>query len=191
MDHTTSLACERVASSGGVPRSGTEPNEARAICRANGCRGLVPQRAVRTLLVVFHPPRGDPPPRVPQIFKPTYVQALVPELAVETFHVPVLLRLPRLNVHQLDLPLHAPGQKLPAGELRPVVATNRPRLAPFRDDPFQHPRHAPAREAGVHFQRRTFPRVFIFYLLPSTPESPGHWLPHRAQNPTPIPGSLL
>src|SRR6266404_6286977 len=86
---------------------------------------LIAQCAVRALLVELLLPRGDLAPRVPQVLEPTHIQAFIAQLAVETFHVSVLLRLPRLNVHQLDAPFHAPGQKMPAGEVRPVVAANR------------------------------------------------------------------
>jgi hypothetical protein len=41
----------------------------------------------------------------------------------------------RLNVHQLDLPLDAPGQNMPARQLRPVVASNHLRHTVFRHDP--------------------------------------------------------
>src|SRR5258708_20361592 len=85
---------------------------------------LIAQCAVRALLVELLLPRGDLAPRVPQVLEPTHIQAFIAQLAVETFHVSVLLRLPRLNVHQLDAPFHAPGQKMPAGEVRPVVAAN-------------------------------------------------------------------
>ena len=45
-------------------------------------------------------------------------------LSVEALDARVLRRLSRLNVYQLDLSLHAPRQKMPAGQLRPVVAAN-------------------------------------------------------------------
>jgi len=77
------------------------------------CWRLIAQGAVRALLVELLLPRGDLPPRVPQVLEPTHVQAFIAQLAVETFHIPVLLRLPRLNVHQLDAPFDAPGQKMP------------------------------------------------------------------------------
>ena len=127
VDHTTFAACERAASSGVARRRGARRRK-RKLPRER-CWRLVAQRAVRPLLVVFYPPRGDLLPRVPQVFKPIHVQAFIPQLAVETFHVPVLLRLSRLDVHQRDLLLDAPRQKMPAGELRSVVADESPAVS--------------------------------------------------------------
>jgi hypothetical protein len=42
-------------------------------------------------------------PHVAQVSKPIRVQALILQLAVETFHVPVPLRLSRLDMHKFDL----------------------------------------------------------------------------------------
>jgi hypothetical protein len=123
------------------------------------CWRLISQRAVRPFLVELLLPRGDLPPRVPQILEPTHVQTLIPQLAVETFHIPVLLQLSRLDVHQLDASLDAPCQKMPTGELRRVVTANREWSCPIRQNSLQRPRHASAREAGIHFQRQTFPRA--------------------------------
>ena len=52
-----------------------------------------------------------------QIPKPIHVQAFLLQLAAETFYVPALLWLPRRNVHQRDLLLDAPHQKMSTGEL--------------------------------------------------------------------------
>jgi len=59
-----------------------------------------------------------------------------------------------LDMHQLDLLLDAPRQKMPAGQLWPVVTANRLRLPPFGNDSLQHPRHSSTRKARVHFQRQ-------------------------------------
>jgi len=115
-------------------------------------RRQVPQTAVRTLLVVFRPPGCNLPLRVEQVLKPAYVQTFFPQPSVKTFHARILRRLARLNVDQLDLPLHAPRQKMPAGELRTVVAADRLRHSPLGRDLFQHARHSAAGETGIHFQ---------------------------------------
>ena len=119
----------------------------------------IPQTAVRAAFVVLRLPRRDLAPGIEQILKPTYVQTLFPHARMKTFHPSVLRRLARLYVHQLDLPLHAPGQKMPAGELRPVVAADRTGLAPLRYDRLQHTRHSPAGKTRIHFQSQTLPRI--------------------------------
>jgi hypothetical protein len=118
---------------------------------------------VRALLVVLDPPRRDLPPRIEQVLKPTHGQTLFPQPSVETLDVRVLRRLARLNMHQLDLPFHAPRQKMPARQLRPVVAANCLRLSALGHDRIQHARHSPAGETRVHFQSQTLSRVGIHH----------------------------
>jgi len=47
---------------------------------------------------------------------------------MKAFHVCVLRRFSWLDMHQLDLLLDAPRQKMPAGQLWPVVTANRLRF---------------------------------------------------------------
>src|SRR6185369_9684961 len=56
--------------------------------------------------------------------KPAHRQTFFPQPSVKTLDPRILRRLARLNVQQLDLPLDTPGQKMPAGQLRPVVAAD-------------------------------------------------------------------
>ena len=70
------------------------------------------------LLVVFHLPVSDFPACIEQVREPTAPQALVSQPAVEALHMRVLRRLARLDMAQFDLPLHAPGQEVPAGQFR-------------------------------------------------------------------------
>ncbi len=83
---------------------------------------------MRTLLVVLDLPPRDLSLRIEQVLKPAHVQTLIPQSSVETFDPRILRRLARLNVQQLDLSFHTPRQKMPTGQLRPVVATDRERL---------------------------------------------------------------
>jgi hypothetical protein len=82
---------------------------------------------------------------------------------VETLDPRVLRRLPQLNAHQLDLPLHALRQKMPARQFRAVVAADCRWLSALRHDRIQHSRHSPAGETRVHFQSQTLPRVRIHH----------------------------
>ena len=54
--------------------------------------------------------------------EPVQVQAVLPELAVETFHKGILGRLARLNEMQLYAELTRPEEYGLARQLRPVVA---------------------------------------------------------------------
>src|SRR5882762_5018863 len=84
-------------------------------------RRPVSQAAVRALFVILPPSHCDPLPRLEQVPEPAHVQTLLPHPPVKTFHASVLHRMPPLNVYELDLLLDAPGQKMPARQLRPVV----------------------------------------------------------------------
>jgi len=75
---------------------------------------------------------------------------------MKTLHMRVLHRLARIDVHHLDPSFQVPRQKMPRGELRPVVATQRQWPSALRNDPLQFPRYPPSRKSGVHFQRQTF-----------------------------------
>jgi len=107
---------------------------------------------VRSFFVVFDPPRRDLPSRIEQVLKPAHGQAFFPQPSVKTLDLCVLRRLPRLNVYQLDLPFYTPSQKMPTGQFRPIVATDRQGLSALTHNRLQDARHSSAREAGVHFQ---------------------------------------
>lgn len=75
----------------------------------------------------------------------------------------VLRRPAGLDVAQLDLPLQRPGEEVTADQFGVVVATNRLRQAPTRDDLIEHACHAAAGEAGIDLQNETLPRERINY----------------------------
>jgi hypothetical protein len=112
----------------------------------------------RTLFVVLFSPDRNLTPRVKQVPKPAHHQAPFPHPTVKAFYSRILRRLSRLNVHQLDLPFHAPRQKMPASELRPVVTADRLGPAPLRDDLVQHSRTAPPFISGWGCSLRTLSR---------------------------------
>jgi len=97
-------------------------------------------------------------PGIQQVLKPAHVQTLFAHPSVKAFHMCVLRRLPRLNMHQLDLPFHAPSQEVTARQLWTVVAADRQWLPALGHNLFQHPGHSPAGEARSHFQSQTLPR---------------------------------
>ncbi len=112
-----------------------------------------------------------------------YIAAYRVDPPVETFHPSVLHRTSRLNVYQLDLLLDAPCQKMPARQLRPVVAANRLRRPSFRHDPLQHPRHAPTCKTGVHFQCQALSCVRVHHAQHPDRSPAFHRVVHKVQRP--------
>ena len=164
-------------------RAGSRRRPQRRISLREFLRRPVSQAAVRPLFVVFSPPHRDPFPRLEQIPEPAHPQALLPHPPVKTFHASVLHRTSRLNVHQLDLLLDAPRQKMPARQFRPVVAANRLRRPSFRHDPLQHPRHAPTCKTGVHFQRQALSCVRVHHAQHPDRSPAFHRVVHKVQRP--------
>src|SRR5208283_3062473 len=143
----------------------------------------VSQTAVRTLFVVVDPPRCDLVPRIEQVLEPTHHQTLFSQPSVKTLYLSVLRRLSRLNMHQLDLPLHAPRQKMPAGQFRPVVAADRQGLPTLRHDPVQYSRHSPTGKTRIHFQGQTLPRISIHHAQHSDRPPALHRIVQEIQRP--------
>lgn len=126
------------------------------------------------------------PPRVEQVTKRTRVQAFLPQPPVKTLHMRILYRLAWRDVHQFDALLQAPGQKMPAGELRPVVATESPSVS--RAPPQSPP--APASPGGWRSWCPP-PAPRLPACTPPARSARGRLarcLRHRARNPRPIPG---
>src|SRR3984957_4792757 len=146
-------------------------------------RRAVSQTAVRALLVVLDLPRRDLTPRIKQILKPAHRQALIPQPSVKALNAPILRRLSRLYVQQLDLPFHTPRQKMPAGELRPVVAADRSRHPTLGDDRIQHTSDSPAGKARIHFQSQALSRVRIHHAQHPDRPSALHRIMHKIQRP--------
>src|SRR5215471_17495515 len=121
----------------------------------------VGQAAVRPFAVIFHPPTLDLPLRVGQVHEPTRIQALIPKPPVEALYVAILHRLARLDMNHRDALLFAPRQEVPPGELRPVVAAHRFRLAALGNDPLQHARYLLAANPRADLDRRTLPCVAV------------------------------
>ena len=74
-------------------------------------------------------------------------------------------------------------QKMPARQLRPVVAADRLRLSALRHDRIQHSRHSPTGETGIHFQRQTLARVRIHHAQHPDRSSTLHRIVHKIQRP--------
>src|SRR5262249_41939793 len=79
-------------------------------------------------------PRTDPAARLGQIGEPVLVETLVSESAVEALNEGVLDRLPRADEVELDAPAVGPGVERPASELKAIVADQRRRERPRREE---------------------------------------------------------
>jgi hypothetical protein len=134
--------------------------------------------------MVFPSPAVHFLPRFPKIAEPTQVQALVAKLALEAFHPPFCIGRPAgLDVHQLNLTLHAPGQEVSAGQFRPIVAAQILGPTAVLDQPFPHPGHSTTGQTRVHFQRQAFSRISIQHT-PHTDSLPGsQHVMHEIQRP--------
>src|SRR6266852_125789 len=101
---------------------------------------------------MFLPRTRDLLPGIGQVTKPAGVQTLISQPPIEAFHVAVLHRSSRLNVDQLDLPLLAPAQEMPRGELRSVVTANRFWQPSLFDRLFQGAAHSRTRQTRIYLQ---------------------------------------
>ena len=84
--------------------------------------------AVRPDLVVVLPPRGDGGPGLRQRLEPMFIQAFIPELAVEALDVTVLHRPAWLNRDVANPVGLRPSHEGAAGKFRSVVGTYRARI---------------------------------------------------------------
>jgi len=114
-----------------------------------------------------------------------------------SFHVRVLYWPSRFDVHQLNLPLQPPRQKMPTRKFRSVVAPNRFRNSSLRYDPLQLPCHPSAGRTRVKIQgpflvcsrhpARATPvrtkRLLFFQLQLQPPVSPSRLLSRRFLQP--------
>ena len=91
------------------------------VCQREVVGGLVPERSVRSFLVVVAAPVLDAEPRVGQGSKPMKVQAFVTKPPVEALGEGVLNRFAGLDVLHVDPMTGGPLQEVKAPELGAVV----------------------------------------------------------------------
>ncbi len=89
---------------------------------------------------------------------------------MKALHMRILRGLAGSNMHELDLPLNGPGEKVTAGHLRAVITAYRDRYSSLGNDLVQHTRHSAAGKARIHLQRQTLPCKRIDHA--STPAFP-------------------
>src|SRR5258708_19015911 len=112
-------------------------------------------------LGVLRPELLDHNLRIDSISKPLHTQALIAELAVERFIIPVLPGLARIDVRSVDVRLQKPTQYCPGDELRSVVgsqvlraAVNANQFTQYLDDPA-------GADAPGHVDRKALARELI------------------------------
>src|SRR6202051_1692716 len=132
------------------------------IARCKFLRCQVAQSAVRAPRVVSDPPAFDGLPRIVQSEEPVFVEALLAELAMEAFDVPVLHRPSWCDEVQCDLVLICPLVQSLRGELRAVINDNPYWHAAMLPESVQHSYYAQCRQRGVDFDRQHLPRIRIF-----------------------------
>ena len=71
--------------------------------------------------VVIVSPVGDDSFCFEQILEPADTKSFLAQLAAETLYKSILRGLARLDVHQTDLAIQCPGEKMPTGQLRTVA----------------------------------------------------------------------
>ena len=134
-----------------------QADEVCVFATALGCscklgRRSVAEAAMWPFFVVLCPPIGDLDACIEQVSEPTHAQALFSQPAVKALHMGILNRLAGLDVAQVDLPLHSPGQEVTAGQFRAVVVADAKRPAAPCDKLIEHAGHPAAGEAGIDLQ---------------------------------------
>ncbi len=124
-------------------------------------RGLVPQRAVRPVGVIFHPPLFDEHFGFQQRAEDFAVEAFIPELVVEAFDVAVFPRGTGPDIERFNFVFFEPVADGVGDELRAIVAADVLGLAVPRHGRLDHgdDLHRPDRPGHVHRQALT--RVLI------------------------------
>ena len=112
-------------------------------------------------MVIFQSPGVGQVPGLGKVHELFSVGQLVSQPAVERLGVAVLPGRARLDVQRLHARLLQPTPDRLGDELRPVVAANVLRNATGAEQVHQHVDHLIRRDAAIHFQRQTFPRVLV------------------------------
>ena len=115
--------------------------------------------------MVVDAPRFKTAPGLGEIDEPLFIQARIPEFAIEALHQGVLTRLPLLDKPEPDPRALRPEEQDLAGELWPVIQHNGLWTAPLDGQSLQEPADAFARNRKVHELADAFPAVIV---LPKT-----------------------
>jgi len=155
----------RAERSEGAKPPGTDALKA-LVAAANSAARLVPQRTVRTAMIVLHPIPRPIGPRLGQIGKLLPRQKLVPQPAVERLGVAVLPRAARLDIQRLHLGIGQPAANRRSDELRPVVAADVFRHPASHGQLRQYVDHILRCHPTSHLQSQAFPGVLVHHRQP-------------------------
>ena len=126
-----------------------------------GYRGPVPQRAVRTFVVVHPLPAMSHQLGLPDTIEAVAVEHLLPERPVEPFHVAVLVRLALLDEMNLYPRFTSPFLKRVGNELQAVVNPDPGGFTPPGDQLLQLADDPIAAQGRVHGNAQTLPVVIV------------------------------
>ncbi len=127
-------------------------------------RGHPIQSAVWPVMIVIQPPAVQHISGLRQAQEQLAVEALVPQLAVETLHVAVLPRTARFNKQCSDSGLPKPLSNSPGSKLRTIVASKVSRCVPHGKQILQNLHDIPARKVTGHLDRQAFPGIFVHHV---------------------------
>ncbi len=121
-------------------------------------------------------------PRLEQILKPAYVQALFPHPPLKLSTRPFCIGQPVECAPTQSSARYTRPEN--AGSSAPARYHNESPAAPaLGDDPLQHPRHTSTREAGVHFQCQALPRIRVQHAQHPDRSPALHGVMHEVQRP--------
>lgn len=111
--------------------------------------------------IVVDPPLFDERTGIRQADEPVLAQALISELAVETFDMPILGWFARRREVERDLLLRGPGTQHLTSKLWPIVDPNALRRARHSNHAVQDAHDPSRRQRRVDFNRQTLTREAI------------------------------
>ena len=142
-----------------------------------------PQRTVGPHGVVVDAPRFNPAPGLGEIDEPLFIQARIPEFAIEALHQGVLTRLPRLDKPEPDPRALRPEEEGLASELWPVIQHNGLGPAPLESQVIQKPADAFPGNRHVHELADAFPAVIVHDVQNAQTPTRGSLIRHEIHRP--------
>ena len=116
---------------------------------ARFCRGLVLQRGMRPDIVVVIAPKGKFLTSIREAVEDLFIEAFIPQAAVEALNQAVLLRFAGVDVVPGNAGIARPFEDRGAGEFGGIITDDSVGFALNPDHRGQLPCHARARKAGI------------------------------------------
>lgn len=141
------------------------------------------QRTVGPHRIVVETPGFDPALGLSEIDKPLFIQAGIPEFAIETLHHGILTWLPGLDEPELDVRVLCPQKQRLAGELRPVVQHNRLGPPPLVDELLEQPADADPGNRKIDELAEAFPAILVHDVQNAQASPRGQLIRHEIHRP--------